>query len=156
MLHLQQFLIFLISRVEEIDMREIEQIVGDEFVIRTNRIHSLQRPVIGISETTEFRNARLIRARRVTHPNPENCVALNQRISFQLGVGRNRAVAMRIHHTRPRAIKPQPVIQTLDHIAMPHALGKRRKTMRAAIHHRHHLAIGQAIHQHRLAEQRAG
>ena len=141
--------------MQKIDVAQVKQIVGHQFVIGAHRVHSCQGAIPRVTQKFEFRNACFIRPLRLAHPYPEDRVALHQRVAAHLRIGRDPAVTVGVFDTGAAAVETQPVVETLDDVAIAVSLRQRREPVLAAIRQRNSLAAGQPVHEHRFPKQHA-
>ena len=135
--------------MHELQMGEIEQIIDQQLVI-TGQIQpvALGAPG-GIVQPVEIRNLVRVGQRRIAHPDPDPVIALDHRIAFDPGFGRNGLLA-RDKDAGAGRIVGQPVIQAFDIVALELAVGQRHMAMTAPILQRRRRAVLAAIHHHRL------
>ena len=111
--------------VHEAFMREIEQVVVDELIVRAEMMIALHRRPGRVVHPMEIRDAVGIGERRVAQPYPGEAVPLDQRIFADACARRDRVLA-RDAHANAVAVEAEPMIAALDLII------RRRGRSRAA------------------------
>ena len=140
------------SVMEITGVAEVEQVVDDELVIGANG-HLVALGGVhlrDIVEHAEIRNLGMV-GRPLAHPDPDRLVLLGHREAADARARRNVLGAMRIEHARAGRVEFEPVIRTLDAIAvddLAHVQG--REAVRAAIMQRRDVAVRFSIEDDRL------
>ena len=121
------------STVDISEMRQIHQIVHHQHVVGLDveYIPSV-RPLVRKIKIGEIDDFRLISQRWITHPDPDNSLALNHRIAFDVCRGWDRVLTRNLD-TVAGPIKGQSVIPALQAIFHDFAMSQRRTAMTTAV-----------------------
>ena len=135
-------------------MREIEQVVVDQQVVRREVELATQHAIAGIVEPHRVGDRCRIGQRLVAHPDPHPAAALDRRKAPHEGAVRNELLA-RDFDAAPVRRELEPVIHTAQIVVLQPAHRERRETVAAAVLQDNDLAIGLAVKRQRLIDDDA-
>ncbi len=139
--------------VEELDVAEVEQVVGDQLVVGGDAQVAGDGGVAhGLAERGEVGDGGGVGAGGLAEPEPDETVALGERIGANPG-GRWDRAAVRIVHAGASAVEAQAMVAALQRVIDQLAAGQRRHAVRAAVGQRDWLTGWQTDHYHWLVQQ---
>ena len=142
-----------VAVVQRIEMRDVEQVLDEEPVIRRDldRRTGIAFEVL-VDELGRARRTRLAHAVRGARPHPHDAVLLDHRIGFQLGARRNRLLALRgNHHALTVPVVGEAVIGALQvAVRKDFSARERHALVHAAVVERDDLAFGGPPHDDRF------
>src|SRR5689334_869178 len=106
------------QRVQELHVAEVEKIVDNELVVRSDHHAAADKSERRVAEHRDFWRLRGWSALGIVpHPDPEHAVAFHDGIAAHPCARWNLAVAMRIERTLPGSVEAQAMIRTLQLVA---------------------------------------
>ena len=132
--------------VDEGQMREVEQIVDQQLVVAADMEIGRLGPPVRVVEPVEIGDIGGVHAVGVAHPDPDEPVALDQRIGGDAGAGRDRALAGD-GDARARAVELEPVIAAFDPLAQNPPHRERERAVAAAVFQRRRGSVGGPVEQ---------
>ncbi len=137
--------------MQELDVAEIENVVGHQFVMRSAQQVTGAHRIMVTVEAIEARRRAVGGPLGRAHPHPDETVLFDDRIGSQIGVLRHGA--MGIVHAAPGAIELEAMIAAANAIADERSPVQRRETMRASVGRRGEHAVRCPRHEDRIAEE---
>src|ERR1700738_1451052 len=102
--------------MQESDVGEVHQVIGDQLIVSTRHDGSVDGSVPLTPNAAEVGNQSLVRLLGITPPQPHERVAFNGLVASQPNAGRNRT--MRVTDALSCAIELQSVIRTLQAVGL--------------------------------------
>ena len=133
-------------------MRQIEQIIDEELIVRVQMNVAGRRRPFRIAQPIEVGDLRRVGFRRFSHPDPDGAPPLADGVAPDLGAARDHVLA-RHFDALPVDVEFKPVVAACEVIARPFAARERRRTVAATVFQRADLAGGVAKQHDLLVEK---